>query len=98
MWLRAEAFLLERERSKNDALARVWRFGVQAPSPALPSVLCLHGDIAGVFSSPPPLRRGVFMIPSLSDMVLPNRISDRKEHDLCFVNCRGLCLGWDVLT
>lgn len=53
---------------------------MRAPSPALPSVLCLHGDLAGVFSSPPPLRRGVFMIPSLPSMDLPSGISDCKEH------------------
>lgn len=53
---------------------------MRAPSPALPSVLCLHGDLAGVFSAPRPLRCGVFMILSLPGMNLPNGISDRKEH------------------
>lgn len=53
---------------------------MRAPSPALPSVLCLRGDLAGVFSSPRPLRRGVFMILSLPGMNLPNGISDGKEH------------------
>ena len=53
---------------------------MRAPSPALPSVLCLRGDLAGVFSSPRPLRRGVFMILSLPGVNLPNGISDGKEH------------------
>ena len=76
---RAEAFILEQERSRTDALARAWRLGVGSQPPALPSVLCLHRDLAGVYPHSLVAPWGLHG-PFTAQHGLANGVPGSKEH------------------